>query len=356
MDKSGNTSSFKKLPGDMKREIEKLVHKKQPEDKQLIVTKSVSTELTANYTKSIVWNKSIPGQISLCRVGQRVHENLMCLSTQSLTQGSMQADGPNNANDVLIAGHSPNELRYTTYFLLKKLTESQNRTVQKFPYSTIPGQRLVTMALAASHGFAILGKTPTQAHNLSWYTYNENRLAHLASRTRLPGQLTQVAFITPRIILGLTTGKKLITLWLDVQKKLQFQLHKTPFAVEKFAIDSQNSGLISFIFKGIEKLEVIEQCPFGFRPPHKITVDRPYFAVAVSSLKIRDCNGKCHFKTKKLEGIPKTLDFADGVVIITHECSKHNTYPLCNGNWEQKPTDETICLKVPPTFFNRFIS
>ena len=173
--------------------------------------------------------------------------------------------------------------------------------------------------------FAILGKEPNNCHILSWYTYNENRMSHLANRAKLPGPLTQVAFVGPRVILGLTIDKRLVSLWLDTQNQLKFQLHKTPFAVEKFAIDSQNSDLIAFTYQGTEKVEIAKNKHLcgAMHPPSLVTEmkDEKYFAVAVSSLKMRDKKGKCPFKTKKLKRAAKTLEFADGVVVVTHEGS-----------------------------------
>ena len=107
MDTPGNSCLLMRLPGDMKRKIEKLVQEKQLENKQhpIAVPKNIATELPQGYIKSntwnkfgpanwhYIWNRTIPGQIALYRVCKSgdlmcldLHESLIFLSTKSPDQ------------------------------------------------------------------------------------------------------------------------------------------------------------------------------------------------------------------------------------------------------------------------------
>lgn len=266
-------------------------------------------------------------------------ETLVSLATPLQNPADTQADGPNNTNDVLIAGTNQTYATNTIYYGLKQIPPVHDKTVKQMFWHIIAKQRLITMALSPTGSYAILGLDLHQKQILSWYRYNKERAPQLLTRTLLPGQLSQIAFITPNILAGLTTNKKFLTMWVDQQHQLKYKIHKFPFEIEKFALDSQNTDFLAFFFKATEKVEATESMG-PMHPPCMITMDRPYGTVAVLSLKNRNSQGKCIFKVRKLDiSLSNRIDlaFINGVVIASDGCKAIN--------W-----------KVPAALFSTFLA
>ena len=353
------------LPPDVKREIQRHVlqdptHNK--ENLEFAQQKSFATALSGEYTKSNTRNRlgahnydylwqTFPHQISLLKShaiypGDLSGEVQLCLSTPYCHRSTIQADGPNTTEDILIAGHFRKAGVPMIYYHLQQVPTCPNKTVQKLHSGFIPNQRLVTMALAHSKIFAIFGQDERiQKQILSWYRYDDKRLVNLVNRSALPGALLQIAFITPNVLLGLASNKRLITCWLNEKKLLQLQFHKMPFLVEQFAVDSQNPDFVAFSFFGIETKEY-SHYPYATSKPPYVSLSHPYLGIAVCSLKNRNSHGACLFKTRKIcpDRPPHTLEFADGVIIIH--------YNLQTGSL---PDERTSFWKVPAALFSSFL-
>lgn len=327
------------LPPDVKREIQKKVLEDKTHEKNALVFPDegrhcFTTDLKPANIKSNTWNKlgaanrqylwdQVTWQIALYKPGIKYDQDeiMFTLSTAALTPASVQTDGPNTTQDVLVAGNASNASRGTIRYYLKQITASHNKTVEHADWHIIPGQTLVTIALSPSRSFTILGQNYSRSQILSWYKYDTNRSVALANRSILPSLLTQIAFITPNVLLGLISSKQLITLWLDHDRNiLKFQLHKTPFAVERFAIDSQNPDFIAFTYYETKNEQVWDS--FHDLLPSMTMVSKRYFCLAVSSLKNRDKDGKCLYKSKIITEIPPTyahsLEFMNGVIMVNH--------------------------------------
>ena len=188
---------------------------------------------------------------------------------------STQHDGPNTNNDVIVACSKkiPRWPFKELIFNLAHLNPENSQRSQLFAYTaTLPGHHLITLALGRS-ALALVSSTYSK-QILSVYEYEDPHHPTLKARTHLPGTLSKISFLTRNTLLGLTGDKRLITLWRS-DNKIKYKAHKTPFAIQQFAIDPYTPDQLIFSYEEDGKfciaasaLKAIAQGKYLFKKVH----------------------------------------------------------------------------------------
>ena len=165
-------------------------------------------------------------------------------------------DGPNQDDVIVIAQESDHPWPFSTQYYLSYITpQSAQRKLPKNIHLNSPllNQRIKTIALAAHYKFAIVAKKTFQnAETLSLYCYDKNLNSKLVAQSELPSTILRISFVTKNVLLGVTGLGRLISLWFDAENKLRWKLHRCPYYIQSFALDSQTPGqiMIRYIYEG----------------------------------------------------------------------------------------------------------